>query len=83
MQENPPVPNGLTWRSLNKEGCEVGRATKRDLAALEQATEKELSDLTEKMKCMESKLDRLTWALVGAAITFGTAALMLALNLIF
>lgn len=83
MASNPPINNDLTWRSLNREGCEVGRATKRELSALEQATNKELDDLTDKVKCMESKLDRLTWALVGAAITFGTAALMLALNLIF
>jgi len=62
--------NGLTWRTLNKEGCELGRATA-----------KELDDVIKKVGCLESKIDRLTWALVGAAITFGTAAIMLALNL--
>ena len=64
--------NGLTWRNLNREGCEMGRATKR-----------EVRDLAEKVHCMESKIDKMSWALVGAAITFGTAALMLALNLVF
>ena len=73
MASNPPaVNNGLTWRNLNREGCEMGRATRR-----------QVDDLSEKVRCMESKLDKMTWALVGAAITFGTAALMLALNLIF
>ena len=66
------VGNGLTWRNLNREGCEMGRTTRI-----------QVDDLSEKVRCMESKLDRLTWALVGATITFGTAALMLALNLIF
>lgn len=66
------VDNGLTWRTLNREGCELGRATKR-----------ELEDMAGKVRCLESKIDRLTWALVGAAITFGTAAIMLALNLVF
>jgi hypothetical protein len=63
--------NGLTWRALNREGCELGRATKRDLERV-----------VVKVNCLETKIDRLTWALVGAAITFGTAAIMLALNLV-
>ena len=63
--------NGLTWRNLNKEGCELGRATKV-----------RLSETVEKVSCLEKKIDKLTWSLVGAAITFATAALMLALNLV-
>jgi len=31
---------------------------------------------------LKHKIDRLTWTLAGAALTFGTAAVMLALNLI-
>lgn len=62
--------NGLTWRTLNREGCELGRATA-----------KELEDTKAKVSCLEKKIDRLTWAMVSAAIGFGTAALMLALNL--
>jgi len=46
-------------------------------------TKKEVGDLSRKVKDMESKIDAMTKALVGAALTFGTAALMLALNLIF
>ena len=72
MAGNPPMSNDLTWRSLNREGCELGRIT-----------QKELSDLAERVRCIESKIDAMTKALVGAALTFGTAALMLALNLIF
>jgi hypothetical protein len=60
----------LTWRRLDKEGCEQGRHRERRIDRLE----KEVCDV-------KTKLDRLTWALVGCALTFGTAALMLALNL--
>ena len=71
MAGNPPS-NDLTWRTLNREGCEFGRAA-----------QKELDDLAGRVTRMESKIDTMTKALVGAALTFGTAALMLALNLIF
>jgi len=63
--------NGLTWRALNKEGCEIGRFLEKQVLELDRTVDK-----------MSSKMDRLTWALVGAAITFGTAAVMLALNLL-
>ena len=69
---DPQGNNMITWRALNREGCEMGRTTK-----------KEVGDLSRKVKDMESKIDAMTKALVGAALTFGTAALMLALNLIF
>ena len=71
MAGNPPS-NDLNWRTLNREGCEFGRFT-----------QKEVDDLTARVTRMESKIDAMTKALVGAALTFGTAALMLALNLIF
>ena len=64
--------NGVTWRTLEKEGCGYGRLTQERLARMD----KTVNDLKRKM-------DRLTWALTGAAITFGTAALMLALNLLW
>lgn len=70
MVDTPSTTNGLTWRNLNREGCELGRATKR-----------ELDDTVKKVSCVEKKIDRLTWAMVSAAIGFGTAALMLGLNL--
>ena len=72
MAGNPPMSNDLTWRSLNREGCELGRST-----------EKEVSDLSRKVNDMESKIDAMIKALVGAALTLATATIMLALNLIF
>lgn len=63
--------NGLSWRSLNREGCELGRLLQPRIEALE-------SDVSG----IKRKIDRLTWALVTAAIGFGTAAVMLALNLL-
>jgi len=70
--ETPRDNNVITWRALNREGCEMGRANR-----------KEMDTMATKIKDMESKIDAMTKALVGAALTFGTAALMLALNLIF
>lgn len=63
--------DGLTWRSLNKEGCEQGRMLTGRMEYME-----------ETMHSVQTKLDRLTWAMVTAAIGFGTAAIMLALNLL-
>ena len=63
--------NGLNWRTLNREGCELGRGLTR-----------QVEQMDETMKTIQLKLDRLTWALVTAAIGFGTAAVMLALNLL-
>lgn len=67
----PDGTNGLTWRSLNREGCEQGRLL---TGRVEQ--------MDETVHSIQGKLDRLTWALVTAAIGFGTAAVMLALNLL-
>lgn len=64
--------NGVTWRTLEKEGCGYGRRVLERVQRLEGSVDE-----------VKGKVDRLTWALVGAAITFGTAALMLALNLIW
>lgn len=63
--------NNLTWRTLNREGCELGRSLQRAVEEQDVA-----------MKDLAKRVDRLTWALAGAAITFGTAAVMLALNLL-
>jgi hypothetical protein len=63
--------NTLTWRALNREGCEQGRLIKVRVDKLESKITKTCD-----------KVDKLTWALVGFSITFGTAALLLALNLI-
>lgn len=41
-----------------------------------------MDGVDEEVKSIKSKIDKLTTALVGAAITFGTAALMLGLNLL-
>ncbi len=63
--------NAVSWRTLEKEGCGYGRVTMGRLERMEKTVED-----------LKKKLDRLTWALAGAAITFGTAALMLAVNLL-
>lgn len=70
MSAQEPQDN-LNWRELNREGCELGRATKI-----------ELDRTVVKVGCLEKKIDRLTWAMVSTAIGFGTAALLLALNLL-
>ena len=58
-------------RVLDQTGCLYG-----------QSTREQLSELRKCVNGMEKKIDKLTWALVGTAITFGTAAVMLALNLV-
>lgn len=63
--------NVITWRELNREGCEQGRSLAARVEMIERTCEE-----------MKRKLDRMTWALVTTAIGFGTAALMLALNLL-
>ena len=57
-------------RVLDREGCVFGK----HLAG-------EYEEMKKRMDVIERKLDRLTTAMVGASITFTTAALMLALNL--
>ena len=63
--------NGLTWRNLNREGCELGRATKR-----------ELERCKSQVGAMEKKLDRMFWALAMSAVGLATSAILLALNLV-
>ena len=63
--------NGLTWRALEREGCGYGRLVGERVSRMEVSVDE-----------VKKRVDRLTWALAGAAITFGTAALMLALNLL-
>jgi hypothetical protein len=58
-------------RVLDKTGCIYG-----------QHISERVDEVDEKVKGIEKKIDKLTAALVGAAITFGTAAVMLALNLL-
>lgn len=58
-------------RVLDKTGCIYG-----------QHVSGRMDEVDEKVKGIEKKIDKLTSALVGAAITFGTAALMLGLNLL-
>lgn len=57
-------------RILDGEGCIYGRNIQQRIREMEN-----------RMERFENKLDKLLWALVGAAITFGTAAVMLGLNL--
>lgn len=64
--------DAVTWRTLEKEGCGFGRALHERMGRMEESVDD-----------VKKKVDRLTWALAGAAITFGTAALMLALNLMW
>lgn len=58
-------------RCLDRGGCLYG-----------QHLSERMDDVDQKVQSIEKKLDRLTTALVGAAITFGTAALMLGINLL-
>jgi len=57
-------------RVLDSEGCLYG-----------QSVDKRLATLDAKMGTLEKKIDRMTSALVGAAIAFATSAILLALNL--
>lgn len=57
-------------RVLDREGCLFGQQAARTVEALD-----------ERMDRLEKKIDRMSWALVSAAIGFGTAALMLGVNL--
>jgi len=59
------------WKELSREGCEFGRSARLRLESVE-------ADVGE----LKRKLDRLTWSLVATAISFATAAIMLALNLV-
>lgn len=58
-------------RCLDRGGCLYG-----------QHLSERMDGMDEEVKSIKSKIDKLTTALVGAAITFGTAALMLGINLL-
>ena len=70
MADTPQGNNIITWRALNREGCEMGRATKKEVAAM-----------ADSMNEMRSKLDKILWALVAAAIGLAVSAVGLLLNL--
>ena len=70
MAETPQGNNAITWRALNREGCEMGRATKREVLALSAQLDK-----------LTSKLDKVLWALVATSLGFVGAAVGLLLNL--
>jgi hypothetical protein len=57
-------------RVLDREGCLYGQGVGGRVEALD-----------ERMDRLEKKIDRLTWSLVSAAVGFGSAALMLGVNL--
>jgi hypothetical protein len=60
------------WRELDREGCEHGRLLAQRVGTLEKGFED-----------VNKKLDRLIWLAAGAAISLGTSAFLLALNLLF
>jgi len=64
------MANEVYPRVLDREGCLYGQQVGERLEAL-----------GERMDRLEKKIDRLTWSLVSAAVGFGTAALMLGVNL--
>ena len=70
MAETPQGNNAITWRALNREGCEMGRANKREMATM-----------TGNMDKMQAKLDKILWTLVVAAIGLAASAVGLVLNL--
>lgn len=57
-------------RALDRGGCIYGQRVVQRVGTLEG-----------RMERLERKIDRLTWSLASAAVGFGTAAVMLALNL--
>lgn len=73
--------NGADWRTLralNREGCEFGRTTNRDL----EACKERMSKFEQEILGVKKKIDRLTWALASAALGFAISAVMFALNLL-
>lgn len=63
-----------TWRELDREGCVYGRHTTEQVDKLADRFDECIKDI----RAAQSKV---TWALVGFAISFGTAALLLLVNL--
>jgi len=57
-------------RVLDRAGCLYGQHLQEEMETMRETAEE-----------LKQKIDRLTWALAGAALSFGTAAVMLALNL--
>ena len=68
-------------RVLDQEGCLFGQHLTTQLKTVETKVITRLENMETNMKGIKQKLDRMTWALVAASLTLGTAALMLALNL--
>jgi len=67
---DPQGNNVITWRALNREGCEMGRAAKKELTAMSQGMDK-----------LQAKVDKILWTLVVAAIGLAVSAVGLLLNL--
>ena len=57
-------------RVLDRGGCLYGQHLREDVTEVKNTVDE-----------LKQKIDRLTWALAGAALSFGTAAMMLGLNL--
>lgn len=67
----------VRWRTLDREGCQFGVRLSDGQERLEGDVEK----VGKEVKDLKRTMDRTFWALVMAAIAFGSAALMLGLNL--
>jgi len=70
--------NGVVrWRSLDREGCQYG------VRMLDRVghVEGKVDDIGEEVNDLKRKMDRTFWALVMAAVAFGSAALMLGVQL--
>jgi hypothetical protein len=70
-----------TWRELDKEGCAYGRHISDKFEKLEHDVEDSRTELKRGLERLDDRQNKLTWAIVGAAISVGTAALLLGLNL--
>jgi len=75
MSENNGRPGPPTWHTLDRLGCVYGQRNSDRI--------KDLSDkMEEAIRELRASQAKVTWALVGFAISFGTAALLLLLNLL-
>ena len=72
----------VSWRTLEREGCGYGRLMTERVERIETVALERVERSNKAAADLERKVDRLTWVLAGAGITFGTGALMLALNLL-
>jgi len=70
---------------LNGDGCKFGqrlmKQTASDLEAEREERNEKIEALQTSIELLGKKVDRLLWALVTAAVSFGSLALALALNL--